>query len=332
MKIETKQEISEILAMPEDEFFKTVAPAAKQKSEEIFNKTIRASAMVGYTNICKNQCLYCGMRAGNSTVPRFRIPPEDVISLCKDASKLGYRRVFLVAGEDPKYGFDNLVKIVSELAKSGMTISLACGEFEKSQFEELLAAGADTYTLKFEMSDPVSFNRMNPSTNFNKRMKAIETVKSLGMKLASGNIIDWPGQTAEELTNDIYLMKQLDICWAPVIPYAPAQNTPLAENGKPGSLLKLYKEIAILRLMMPKIDITAQQPGKDLRKGLSDPEANLAAVNAGANVLFFDLLPAAKAQSFRVIDNRNITEPSHIIKVAELSGYSVDTGEILQHN
>ena len=125
------------------------------------------------------------------------------------------------------------------------------------------------------------------------------------------------------------LMKKLEISWAPIIPYMPALGTPLAAEKKRGSLLTIYKEIAILRLMMPGVNITAQQPGEDMRKGLSDPEANIAAVNVGANVLFFDLLPDPLSQNFRVIDDRNISGPEHIFRIAEIGGFTMDTGKEL---
>lgn len=327
--IETKKDILDILRMPEDVFFRDIASEAEKVYKESYGETLRVTAMMGFTNICKNMCLYCGMRAGNPTIKRFRTPPEEVISLGLSAADKGYGRIFLISGEDPHYGFENLVHIVRELKNRGMFVSLACGEYSKEQFLELADTGVDEYVIKFEMSNPESFNRLNPSTNFDRRMKAIEIVKGSGMRLASGNIVDWPGQTEDELAEDILLMKKLDISWAPIIPYLPAANTPLAAEGKRGDLLKIYKEIAILRLMMPKVHITAQQPGVDMKKGLSDPEANLAAIKVGADVLFFDLLSDAQAQNFRVIDDRNITGPAHIFKIAELSGYQLDTGHEL---
>lgn len=327
--IETKKDILEILRMPEDIFYRDIVPEARKTYEASFGKTLRVTSMMGYSNICKNMCLYCGMRAANTTVKRFRTPPEEVISTVLSAADNGYGRIFLISGEDPLYGFDNLLGIVRTLKKRGMFVSLACGEFSEEQFMALKDIGTDEYVIKFEMSNPENFNRLNPSTNFERRMKSIEIVKNSGMRLASGNIVDWPGQTENELAEDILLMKKLDISWAPIIPYLPAANTPLATEGKRGDLLKIYKEIAILRLMMPKVHITAQQPGIDMKKGLSDPESNLAAVNAGADVLFFDLLSEAQAQNFRVIDDRNICGPEHIFKIAELSGYKLDTASEL---
>ncbi len=327
MTISNREEVIEILGMPAERFYADVVPEAKKVYEETYGKKLRVTSMMGYSNICRNMCLYCGMRAGNASLPRYRIEAEDVIAAGNAAADAGFGRIFLISGEDPKYGFDNLLKIVSALNERGMHISLAAGEFEEAQYKELHDAGADEYVVKFEMSDPVSFNRLNPSTNFEKRMKAIDAVKKSGMLLASGNIVGWPGQSTDELADDIMLMQKLGISWAPVIPYLPAKGTPLAEEGGRGDLLTMMKEISILRLMMPKVHITAQQPGENLRKGLSDPEGNLAAVNAGADVLFFDLLPDPTARNFRVIDDRNISGPAHIYRVSEMSGYALDTGK-----
>lgn len=316
----SRNEIIDILRMPEDIFYSEIVPQAKEIADETLSNRLLVTSMMGYSNICKNNCLYCGMRASHNPIQRYRISPNEVIRKCLEAKEQGFFRTFLISGEDPKYGFDNILSIVSTLKKENMWISLACGEFERSQFEELRDAGVDQYVLKFEMSDPEHFNQMNPSTSFAKRMNAIHEIKSLGLKLASGNIVDWPGQPLEELADDILLMKELEISWAPIIPYLPAKNTPLAASGHRGDLLKLYKEIAILRLLMPNVNITAQQPGKELTLGLSDLESNLSAIEVGANVLFFDLLSDSEAKSFRVIDDRNITGPSHIFRIADASG------------
>ena len=148
----------------------------------------------------------------------------------------------------------------------------------------------------------------------------MEWIKQSGMLLASGNIVDYPGQTLDELAEDILLMKELEISWAPVIPYLSAANTPLAAEGGRGSQEKTLREIAILRLMMPEVNITAQQPGENPENGLADTEGNLKALNAGANMLFADMLPDALAKSFSVVDNRTTLGLDHIKKMADLAG------------
>ncbi|MEG2204857.1 MAG: hypothetical protein RRY21_06830, partial [Oscillospiraceae bacterium] len=238
------------------------------------------------------------------------------------ASELGFRRIFLISGEDPKYGFDRLLSIVSGAHALGLWVSLACGEFSPEQYQELHAAGANEYVLKFEMSDREVFNRLNPSTDFDRRMKSIEEVLKSGMRLASGNIVDYPGQTLSQLADDLLLMQRLGISWAPVIPFLPAQHTPLG-TGARGNLLLNTKEISILRLMLPEVNITAQQPGEDLSQGLAGAQGNLAALAAGANMLFADLLPDALTKNFSVVDNRVTLGLDHIREMARRSGMSL---------
>lgn len=314
----TRKEILEILHMPEAQFRQEIMPEAFAALTQQ-GRGLLASSMLGFSNVCKNQCLYCGMRAGNQ-VPRYRIAPEDAVATAKLACDQGYRRIFLISGEDPKYGYENLLSMVTQLTAMGMEVSLAAGEYSPRQYAELAQAGAKEYVIKFEMSQPEVFNRLNPSTTFEKRMRAIEAVQESGMALGSGNIIGYPGQTMEMLAEDIELMQRLEIRWAPNIPYMPAAGTPLAAEGGPGDIVTMLKEVAILRLTIPEVKITAQQPGRDLKKGLADPDANLDAVRAGADLLFCDLLPEAQAQAFRVVDNRNLTDSAHIHQVAARSG------------
>ena len=322
MKITTKEEVLELLSLPYEEFETTVIPEAKRLYREQRGDVLISSAMLGFSNICKNRCLYCGMRAG-SAVERYRISVEDVVAAAHTAQEMGFRRMFLISGEDPKYGYENLVRMIREIKALGLHLSLACGEFFPEQYEEFAALGVEEYVLKFEMSDRETFNRLNPSTDFDKRMKSIEAVKKSGMKLASGNIVDYPGHTLSQLADDILLMNELELSWAPVIPYLPAKGTPLAEEGGRGDIFLNLREIAILRLMMPEVNITAQQPGRDLTKGLADDEGNLLALNAGANMLFADFLPDALVGNFSVIDNRVTLGLDHIREMAERSGMTL---------
>ena len=325
MTIQSKQEILETLTMPQQTFWEQVAPAARAVCQAHFGDRLLVTAMLAYTNVCKNQCLYCGMRAG-SPIPRYRIPPEEILALSARAREDGLGRMFLLAGEDRHYGFDRLLTMIEGLRQQGYTVALGAGELEQQQYQELAAAGVTEYVLKFEMSHPDSFQRLNPSTDYHKRLRCAQWVRDAGMQLASGNIVDWPGQTLDELADDILLMQQLEISWAPNIPYLPAANTPLAQEGGPGSFLLNNKEMAILRLMLPTIKITAQQPGINPETGLADETGNLNAIACGANLLFCDLLPEAKAKAFRPIDQRKVSGLAHCEQVAAKTGLTLDLG------
>lgn len=320
MKIDGKKEILEILAMGRGEFETAVMAAAKQTHINHNQNRLVATAMLSFDNICKNNCLYCGMRSANRELKRFRLDKQAVISAAETARGAGFGRIFLISGEDAGYGFENILDIVKGCKRLGHFVSLALGEFSGEQFKALADEGCDEYVLKFEMAQEQVFNRLKPSTSFKKRMRAIEDIKKAGMLLASGNIVDYPGQTDEHLAEDILLMKSLGISWAPVIPYLPVAGTPLAQEGGRGSLLKNLKEISMLRIMMPEIRITAQQPGEDLTKGLADPDGNLSALAAGADSLFVDILPAVNVKEFRVVDSRAVLKLEHIEDMAERSG------------
>ena len=322
MSITTKQEVLEVLQMSDEEFFSTIAPEAKQAYLEQDGRIIVRS-MVGYSNRCKNRCLYCGMRCLNKEVKRYWTPVDEIIEYGRHARELGFSRIFLVSGEDRKYTIDDITRFIGEMHDMGLYITLAAGEFSPADYRAMKDAGLDEYMCKFEMAQPDTFNRLNPSTTFEKRLATNYAIKEAGLNLASGNIVDYPGQTLEMCAEDIMLTAELGVSWAPVIPFMPAKNAPLSAEGGPGRVSILYREIALLRLMIPGVDITAQQPGKDLTKGLTDPESNLAAINAGANVLFCELLDPAKSKDFGVIDNRNIAGTEHIYAASELTGMPI---------
>lgn len=317
-----RNQIKEMLDIPYEIFEKEVFPKAQKAAESAGKDFVTPVAMLGYSNICKNTCLYCGMSA-LCKIKRYRMKPEDVIESVRSAENQGFKRIFLISGEDMGYGFENILKITREIKKHDVHLSLACGEFSAEEYSELKAAGVDEYVLKFEMSSPETFNRLNPSTNFKKRMTAAENIKKSGMKLASANIVDFPGQTREELVDDILLMQSLGISWAPIVPYMPALQTPLSKLGGRGDWHLNLKVISILRILMPEIDITAQQPGDDLKNGFADEEGNTLALKAGGNLLFADMLPAAVSENFSVIDNRMVLRIGQMEKVAKNAGKKI---------
>mgnify|MGYP001476118106 CR=1 FL=1 len=323
MNIMSKNEIFEILKLPFDEFNNTFKVKAKEMFIKNNGNKVSVTALLGYDNICKNQCTYCGMRAGNSLVKRYRMGIEDIKKVEESVKKTGIKKVFLISGEDPKYDFKDIVNAVSFGKKIGLNVSLAAGELSFDKYKELKESGLDEYVLKFETSNKELFSRIKPSSTYEKRMSAIYNIKELKMELASGNIVGLPNQSLEDVAQDIVLMDELEISWAPIIPYMPVPNTPLALEGERGSVRTTLKEISILRLIMPKVNITAQQPGEDLKNGLSDLKGNIDALEAGANILFVEMLPEELAQDFTVIDRRMIKGMENVNKLVTLSAMTV---------
>jgi biotin synthase len=269
------------------------------------------------------------MRAGMKGLTRYRMDIEDIYKAEDDVKKQGIHKIFLISGEDPKYDFNNIISMVEYGKEIGLFVSLAVGELSTDQYQQLESAGLDECVLKFETSDKEMFAKIKPSTTFENRMKSIELIKNSKMQLASGNIIGLPHQTLEQIANDIMLMKELNISWAPIIPYMPVPGTPLALEGGRGSIETTLKEIAILRIMMPSVNITAQQPGEELKNGLADYQGNLNALNAGANVLFVDMLPITLVKDFNVINNRMIEGMEKVNRLVAASGMNLSANAVM---
>jgi biotin synthase len=315
-----KESVLAVLRMPFTEFEGTVKEQAREVQRIQNADRVFVAGLIGYDNHCKNRCLYCGMRAGYPGIKRYRLHVAAVEKIIDCVKDLGIGWVFLVSGEDPNYSFSDIVTIVRHAKQAGLSVSLGAGEFSADQYRELESSGLDEYVLKFETSDEALFNYIKPSTTFKKRMECIEIIRNTTMRLASGNIVGLPGQTLDQIADDILLMKDLGISWAPVIPYMPVPNTPLALEGGRGSLETLLKEIALLRIMMPTVKITAQQPGEDASKGLADEQGNLNALHAGANAFFIDMLPQELSDNFHVIDDRILPGLESVKALCALAG------------
>jgi biotin synthase len=199
-------------------------------------------------------------------------------------------------------------------------VTLGLGEYPEEVLKAFSDAGCDCYTLKFETSNREMFHRIKPTSDYDSRLDCIRKVKPLGMELGSGNIIGLEGQTPLDVARDILLMKELDIDWAPVVPYLPAPGTPMAETTPMGDVVLLLREIAILRIMMPKVIITGGQPTQGSKLGFADPEGNRHALMSGANILFVDITPYAVRRDFQITPGRILPGVSQVDSLLESAG------------
>ena len=316
----SRSEIVELLQIPIDEFKQTIVPQAKAAYVEARGNVIVPTAVMIVSNICRNTCLYCGMRAPNTNLKRFRLSPEEVVETSKRTRDMGFSRVFMISGEDMGYRFEDLLDAVRGAKAQGLFISLAAGVMTEGQFEQLRDTGVDEYVLKFEMADEVVFNRLHPSTNFKERFDCVRAVQRSGIRLVSGSILDYPGQTPGQLADDILMVRDLDVSWALNIPYRPAVGTPLAEEGGPGRTDVNIRHLAILRTLMPGINLNAQQTGRGEESGSADEQATLDSLDAGANILFYHLLPEMLNQVYNREDYQNAASFEYMRRISELSG------------
>ena len=294
--------------------------SARAVTRREFGDEVFVCGLLAFSNICVNDCTYCGLRVSNTAIPRMRLDVDDIRRALDRFRETELDRVFLVSGEDRDYSPDKVLTMIEHAKSLGFHLTLGLGEYPANILGEFHEAGCDCFTLKFETANRDLFRRCKPTSDFDERMECMRAVKPLGMELASGNIVGLEGQTVDDLVEDILLMRELSIDWAPVVPYLPAPGTPMAETTPMGDVSLLLREIAILRLLMPRTIITAGQPKQGSTLGFADPEGNRAALDAGGNILFVDITPHAMRRDFRIAPGRILPGVSHLDTLLENAG------------
>lgn len=244
--------------------------------------------IIEFSNFCKNDCLYCGLRKENLTLPRYRMNIDEIVDTAyKAVIEAGYKLLVLQSGEDYFYTDDMLEEIIKKIKeKCQVFIFISIGERGYKCYERLKKAGASGVLFRFETSNPKLFKKFHPQgKNLKSRFEHLKFMKELGYFIATGSIIGLPNQTIEDLTKDILFTKK----WAHMVsagPFIPCDNTPLADATH-GNIEMNLKTIAILRLMMKSIRI----PVVTALETLAGEDGRRKALQAGANSLMFNLTP-----------------------------------------
>lgn len=299
-----RNDLTAALQMEPEGFRESYFEPARRARSEHYGSTIAVSGLLAVSNICRNRCTYCGLRAPNTAVPRYRLGLDDIKRSLEGIREQGIGRLFLISGEDPGLDMEEMRRAVEYAVRLGFQVMLGLGVLDSGDYRELRQTGADLYALKFETSNPRIFSAVKPDISLEERLQAIDEVREAGLELGSGNIVGLPGERIEDLAADIELMEELQISWAPIVPYLPAPNTPLGENQPMGSVELLLREIALVRLALPQALITAGQPRQGSDLGFADPEGTKEALAAGANLLFVDLTPRDRREDFAITPRR----------------------------
>lgn len=310
------------LTMDKHEFDETI----KSKAFEILMNEndgyIEVSALLALTNICKNDCAYCGLGRSNK-IKRFTLKEDAVLDAIDFVANNNIKEIFFIGGENPMIEMDTYIKYIKAAKSRGLKTNLAMGVFSMEEYKVLKNAGLDTYTIKFEESNSTLFESYKPDISFKDRMRAIHEVKDAGLQLSSGSIVGLKGQTLDDVINDIKLTVDLEVEWIPIVPYIPAVGTKMAEDTPAGDIELTLRAISLLRLMLPKCRITAAQPGLNKNLGFGDPDGNKEAIKHGANLLFAEVTPYALKKLFSITDHRELPRMEQIREMVSPLGLKV---------
>lgn len=261
----TKEDIVMLLYL--EDFSEVYAVADKIRAENV-GDTVHLRAIIEFSNICKRQCLYCGLNRDNQELPRFRMTHEEIIETAREAVEAGYRTIVLQSGEDPYFTPEILGEIVAEVKALRLpadegdgsevgnhpAVTVSCGEMTEEAYAYLKSKGADRYLLKHETADPQLYSELHPCGTLENRTNCLKTIHKLGYETGSGFMIGLPGQALETIAEDLLLLKEIPCQMAGIGPFISNPKTPLAgaENGDP-ELTR--RAVAIARILLPKANL-----------------------------------------------------------------------------
>lgn len=292
----SKPEIVEILKdnSVNDYLFKSADEVRQKfKGDEVYLR-----ALIEFSNICRCNCFYCGIRRDNKNIEHYRLEKDEIIKLANFAIQSGYKTIVLQSGEDLFFKADYLTEIIKEIKKSNVAITLSIGERTFEEYKILKEAGADRFLLRIETTDENLYKKMHPNMDFANRKRCLYDLKKLGFETGTGSLIGLPGQTAESLADDILFYKKLDADMIGIGPLIVHPETPL-KNEKNGDLVLAIKVLALTRLLLPDINIPATTAMETLH-----PQGRIMALQAGANVIMPNVTFEKCKKNYEIYPNK----------------------------
>ena len=271
---------SEIEAILKDNSINDVLfTAADKVRQKYVGNEVHLRGLIEFSNICRCNCFYCGLRKDNLTVQRYRMSVDEIISLAQKARDYGYKTVVLQSGEDAFFDTDKMCKIILSIKQLGLALTLSIGEKSYDEYKSYKEAGADRYLLRIETTDKELYKKLHPSMTFENRLKCLENLKSLGFEVGTGCLVGLPEQSDESIAEDILFFKKLGADMIGLGPFIPCPNTPLKDE-RGGTLINALKVMALTRLLLPDINIPATTAMETLQEN-----GRLLALQSGANVV-----------------------------------------------
>lgn len=273
-------EKAELLALLEDQTFTTELLAAADRVRALFvGQEVHLRGLIEFSNYCRNNCCYCGIRRDNQQAQRYRLSVEEVIEHALIAKKLGYQTVVMQSGEDVYFNIERMTKIIRAIKEADMAVTLSIGEKTYEDYKAYRDAGADRFLLRIETTDKDLYHRLDPGMQWDNRLRCLKDLKRLGYEVGSGSMVGLPGQTLESIADDILFFKEFGIDMAGIGPFIPHAQTPLAHATGRAFMLSL-KTMALTRLLLPDINIPATTAMETL-----EPNGRVIALQSGANVV-----------------------------------------------
>ena len=258
-----------------DELFR----AADRVRSRFVGDGVHLRGLIEFTNICKNNCLYCGLRRDNKKLVRYRMSEEEILQSAQKAIELGYLTIVMQGGEDSYFDSSRLVGLIAEIKKNDVALSLSIGELSYDDYKLLKQAGADRFLLRIETTDKDLYHKLNPDMSWENRVRCLNDLREFGYEVGSGCLVGLPDQTIESLADDILFFQQIKADMIGIGPFIPNEDTPL-KDAKGGDYWTALRVMAITRLLLPRANLPATSAMETLEKN-----GRMMALQCGANVI-----------------------------------------------
>lgn len=277
---------------------------AREVADGIYENKVYIRGLIEFTNYCKNDCLYCGIRRSNAKANRYRLTKEEILDCCKVGYELGFRTFVLQGGEDPYFTDDRICEIVSAIrtAYPDCAITLSIGEKEKESYERYYKAGANRYLLRHETADEAHYQYLHPKElSLAHRKQCLWDLKEIGYQVGCGFMVGSPHQTKDTLYEDLMFIKELQPHMVGIGPFIPQQDTPFAKETA-GTMEETLRLLSIIRLIHPHVLLPATTA-----LGTIHPLGREKGIQAGANVVMPNLSPVEVRDKYKLYDNKICT-------------------------
>jgi biotin synthase len=261
------------------------AARRREMGDEIYIRGI-----VEFSNICVNNCLYCGIRVSNRNVRRYSMTIEEIMEAARTMEQNSLSTIVLQSGEVPGIRDDEIAEVIQRIKKqTSLAVTISVGNRTKETYRHWRECGMDRYFLRFETSDPELFSRLHPGCTLKERLVCLDYLRELGVQTGSGFMIGLPGETLDVLAGNILLCREFDLDMIGIGPYIPHPDTPLGNslNAYEGNQEIFFKALAVLRLFNPETHIPATTAFDAVFPG----EGRTLALQRGANIFMPNSTP-----------------------------------------
>ncbi len=297
-------ELKELLTTQNADIVEYLAFRAREAADDIYGKKIYVRGLIEFTNYCRNDCYYCGIRRSNQNAERYRLTVEQILECTNVGYGLGFRTFVLQGGEDAYYTDEIICDIVSSIKQvhPDCAVTLSIGEKSRQSYQMYFDAGADRYLLRHETANNEHYHRLHPcELSPETRKRCLRDLKDIGYQVGCGFMVGSPYQTVENIYEDLQFIRELKPHMVGIGPFIPHHDTPFA-NEKTGTLEYTLRLISIIRLLHPNVLLPATTA-----LGTIHAMGRELGIKAGANVVMPNLSPVSIRSKYQLYDNKICT-------------------------